>query len=590
MNSGLLRALTVALALCVGGCADDGDDDAMDTAGGDALADGSGGDTGEADTVDLDVQGDTGGGDAASDAGGDAAGDAVGADASGDTADSGDSGDSGTEDADAAGEIPSVANAALFFGPDKAYAVGVRFETDMAATSRVEVAGPEGSWDVPAEGRVSDAGGTSHTVYALGLLPETAYTLHVTALGAGGAESPAVTLEHTTDVAPTDIPHMTVKTAVPEKMSPGLTWIPAQRSVDPPNADNGWGALVAVDAEAAVRWYYQASAPIFSFQPVGQGRMLLGLGKTALREIDLLGNTVVEYTVDDLGIDSIHHDVLAMPSGDWLLLDSELRSIEGYPGDVTHNVVGDLIRQVTREGEVTHTLNLFDFWDPYRVVAGFDNTYWDSTYPDAKPTKDWTHGNALLYDPADDAVFISIRHQDAFLKMDRETGEILWAIGADLAQYEGDDDVPFLELVGPGSLPEHAHAPLFLPGGRFMCYDNSLYGKKSRAVEYQLDLEAGTIEQTWEFVDPDFDPPLFSRILGDANLLPGDTVLQVDGGIIEQNPGSSDLMWARVTEITRDETKQKVWELWLRDDSPESPTLYRLYRAERWAGLYPPAP
>jgi arylsulfate sulfotransferase len=297
----------------------------------------------------------------------------------------------------------------------------------------------------------------------------------------------------------------------------------------------------------------------------------------------MLGNQVRKVTSTQLGTVAVHHECYEMPNGNLLTLGHELRMIGGYPGDETYNVVGDEILEFTWDGTVINRISLFDVLDPYRVLPGFDAPIQDDLF--GVPTKDWTHANAVIYDESDDTYIVSVRHQDIVAKIDR-AGQLVWVIGEDVAETAGDDAWPFVQLVGPGSYPNHQHAPELTPLGTILMYDNANSTHMSRPVEFLVDEMNLTMTQEWEWFDPEQDPPVYAHFIGDADYQPGGTVL-VDHAGQDVDPLVEDTSTTFTHMVEVDHaTDEKVWEVVIRDYS-DPPARTSGYRAERLPSLYP---
>ena len=110
----------------------------------------------------------------------------------------------------------------------------------------------------------------------------------------------------------------------------------------------------------------------------------------------------------------------------------------------------------------------------------------------------------------------------------------------------------------------------------------------SRAVEFAVDEAAMTVSQVWDY-GPD-DEWFFSSFLSDADWLPTTgNVLITDGARTSEieDPTSGETVthnWVRIVEVTHTKPAQKVFELVIDDEPPNG---WRVYRAERLAGLYP---
>ena len=96
------------------------------------------------------------------------------------------------------------------------------------------------------------------------------------------------------------------------------------------------------------------------------------------------------------------------------------------------------------------------------------------------------------------------------------------------------------------------------------------------------------VRQVWSYRGSE-DERFYSSFLSDADWLPvTGNVLITDGARVTTSPDEADdtpdLGWARILEVTHETPADMVFELVL-DDEP--PAGWRVYRAERWPGLYP---
>ncbi len=168
---------------------------------------------------------------------------------------------------------------------------------------------------------------------------------------------------------------------------------------------------------------YASSAPLY-------GASIPSATIDSVREVDLAGNTIREVTIAQLAaalaakgynfnLGSLHHDVLPLPNGHWILIASLYKSITGLSGfSGTTNVLGDVLIDLDPSGQVAWVWNTFDHLDINR-------------HPYLFP--DWTHSNALLYSADDHNLLLSMRHQSWIVKIDyadgQGSGNILWRLG-----------------------------------------------------------------------------------------------------------------------------------------------------------------
>ena len=105
------------------------------------------------------------------------------------------------------------------------------------------------------------------------------------------------------------------------------------------------------------------------------------------------------------------------------------------------------------------------------MFGGFYNSlYGDLT--DA-PLRDWSHSNALAYNPADDSVIMSLRHQDALAKIDLATGDLIWLLGT-ADNWNEPWSSKRLQPTGEIEWQYHQHGSSFSGTGSIMLFDNGL--------------------------------------------------------------------------------------------------------------------
>jgi arylsulfate sulfotransferase len=473
-------------------------------------------------------------------------------------------------------------------GPHIALTAVVEAETLADAVVSVEVTANEEALDAPPP---SDAG-TSHEVPVVGMRADTTYTFTVTAEGTDGSEE-SEEVEWTTGPLPDDLPPLTVGAADSAAMAPGVTLFNATRRAtdgteDADEGDEGDGGqqntgyLVAVDGAGEVVWYYENGASLMDVAQTPQGALLVQFGETAFREIDVLGNTLREFATrvaTDVGtdlvghalttpdgvpiaVDSSHHELEQLDSGNIVTLSTELVRLDESdaealcPDNPDVDIVSDTVVELTPDGDVVQEWLLSEIYDPVERPGtemcveqpGFAPPNW--YYPDAGGTRDWTHGNAVVVDEEANTMLVSLRHLDAVVALryhdDAEgpAGEVLWELGPD-----GD-----LRMTGDGGWSYHQHAPERQDDGTLLLYDNGNWRPTAegepaytRVVLYDIDEEAGTVTELWEHRDTDpAGAPVYAPFVGDADRLGNGNVLIDHGGASDQDG----TLYARLVEVT----------------------------------------
>jgi arylsulfate sulfotransferase len=304
---------------------------------------------------------------------------------------------------------------------------------------------------------------------------------------------------------------------------------------------------------------------------------------TVVREIDLAGNTIREISLADLNTrlasagfslvaETMHHDVLPLANGHWIILASSTRNftnLTGFPG--TKTVLGDQLI------DLDANLNPVWVWDSFDHLDVNRHPY---LFPD------WTHSNAVLY-TADGNLLLSMRHQNWVIKIDYAkgtgAGDVIWHLGE-----QGD-----FTLVG-GTDPQDwfyaQHNPAF--------FSHATFGKFELGVMDNGDDRMYATGQTCASTDAPLCPlyttiPIF-EIDEDARTATaafhdklaqysffGGSVDHLANGDVEFDlcalPGS--LPNAAIFEVTQEANPQVVWEM--------SIAGKYAYRGFRMASLYP---
>lgn len=484
---------------------------------------------------------------------------------------------------------PVISNILVAESPSSVLVYSVQFSTDIEASATVTVlAAGHDPWVVP----TTTGPGVEHEVAVYGMYAETEYVFQIDATTPEGGAAQASSDPVTTAALPADLPPLDVTVHDAAAMAPGYTLFGIRRWN--PGQDPAWGYLLALDAEGTVVWYLSVGHPSADLRQLANGNLLYNYGNIALSEITPDGTRVWDRQAPDVGTDTFHHEAFPVGDGTFVTLSTELRPISGYPDGSTHDVVADTVAVISADGStLVREHSLFDILDPLRVRPGFDAAFWNVRYADvSSSTKDWTHGNAIIVDPADGNFIASLRHQDWLVKVDANTGALIWRFGE-----EGD-----FALEAGGDWQFHQHAPELQADGSLLIYDNgnarSTLGATeppfTRVVQFEFDETAMTARQVWEYRG---QAAYHSPFVGDADRLANGNVLITDGGLIVGCPDLSiatacgvavpaNQKWARIVEVTGDATPTEVMTISIRDTAAVDPVGYTVFRAERLNSLY----
>jgi hypothetical protein len=412
---------------------------------------------------------------------------------------------------------------------------------------------------------------------------------------------------------PAAFPPLTVPINLRSRTAPGYTMFATR------GGTVFW--LIILDEDADVVWYYfQPNYGGANVELTRDGNFLWSSNGHSI-EIDKLGRVVGKWypsAIDGgagadpdavlVDTDSFHHEMTELPESeeaDFLALSSELRFYDSYPADeidpsMTEDnvgVMGDVIVEFKRDGTIVRETKLLDVLDPYRMC--YDTLNVPNNTPYSAPgvvVRDWSHSNAVIIDPNDNSYIVSVRHQDAVVKIDRTTGQLVWIHGPH-ERWTAPWSQHLLTPVGSNfEWHYHQHAPDLTPSGGMVLFDNGnwraipptppllLEQSYSRVTEYHVDPVAMTSEVIFTVGSDVVGSPdhFFSRAVGDADPMPlTDSVLATAGFLTEVG---LPIFHGRIVEYTRLVPGVKVFQANVRD--PNNVQSWTIYRAERIPGLY----
>jgi len=202
----------------------------------------------------------------------------------------------------------------------------------------------------------------------------------------------------------------------------------------------------------------------------------------------------------------------------------------------TEKGVGDGVAEINASGEEVWRWSVFDHPDeiPPSALDPITCTTFYGFFGEG--TVNFTHANSVYPDPNENAFVLSLRNLDRVVKINRETGDIIWQLG------EGLD----FALQG-GEWFTRQHDAKILPNGNVLVFDNHGFGSLplwSRALEIAINESDYTAEIIWEHqVSP-------SPVLGTVERMEnGNTLISngVGGNIIETDPDSERVWSVHIT-------------------------------------------
>ena len=325
-----------------------------------------------------------------------------------------------------------------------------------------------------------------------------------------------------------------------------------------------------LDSKGEVRWYMLANTfynldsstdagVMMGFvQDPKDGHLVWGYGQRWAK-YDILGRPAFNHRLP-ANYNDFSHQLKPSKDGNYLIrvASANVKRADGK----NVRTVRDVIIEVDQAGIVQDEWRLFDILDAYRdnilktldqgaVCLNIDESKagqtmsadelaaldTNDTFGDivgSGPGRNWAHVNSVDYDPTDDSIIISSRHQSAIIKIGRDK-KVKWIIGA----HEGWKDEYKKYLLQP---VDAAGKKIDCPNGKCPGYENPAGGfdyswtqhtayyikelskpgeawvtsfdngdgrgieqpafaseKYSRAVIYKVDEKKMTVQQMWEF-------------------------------------------------------------------------------------------
>jgi hypothetical protein len=394
-------------------------------------------------------------------------------------------------------------------------------------------------------------------VVTAGLQFAEAYAWRVRGITGGVPQAWGAPHRFTTAALPGYLPTMTITSGAgtPE---PGLTMF----NIRSQNGAIPGGFAVAVDLAGNPVWFLERSHSVGDLRLLDNGRVLLAGGGRAW-ELTLNGQVAWVSPLDpDL---AVHHETFPMPNGNVLALVFEFQEV--LRDGLLQTWMGDRFVEIDRTTKrVVWEWSSFD----HLSTLDFDETKMLSPDP-SDGSYDWTHGNAVIYSPLDDSVYVSTRHLSRIVRIDYATGNVIYHMGF------GPPSMPSGDADFGDNLFSFQHAPQLLPNGNMVLFDNGNRRDHvnqtnqtgvSKAIELQFTGDPPTDASiVWEFT-----LPVYNAALGDADRLPGGNTLVTAGR-------SAALYEADAAGV-------EVWRLELPSGFP----TYLGYRAERIPALIVDAP
>ncbi|MCZ7582650.1 MAG: aryl-sulfate sulfotransferase [Deltaproteobacteria bacterium] len=427
-----------------------------------------------------------------------------------DTADAAEEDDDDTDDAERCTAARTVVNVESAGGNPFARRVSVHTDRDCEISGFVTTEGESGFG--PSNPSASGPA-AFHELWFFGLLPGRAF--HVAIHVAGDPEQILAESDFETPAVPAGVPMPDrFESAFPQPDD--APWIAAWVAWYTLTLDAREIWVVIFDRRGRLRFAHRVTGETASMLMVADdGTLVLN------DQFNIIGvrpdgtqSVLLRPRVSPPHLFPMHHQIHYATHGPWraVVLFNELG--DGLKCDgvtPTEAAVGDGLAVVDDKGAEIFRWSIFDHLDafPQSVPVPFSclENHW------APDTTDWTHGNAAAPVAGENAFLVSLRNLSRVVKIDGETGDIVWQLGRGLDFTWIGDEPDAERWFG------FQHDAQSLPGNRVLLFDNAYaffpdvapHELWSRALELELDEEAMTARRVFEHRVP------VSLILGSAD-------------------------------------------------------------------------
>lgn len=391
----------------------------------------------------------------------------------------------------------------------------------------------------------SKAATTSHTLSFVGLAPATTYqcTVHTEC-----GNQTSLDVSFVTEDLPRDVSTFSTSGAHENSWGSYNLFTDGYVCGDYESANTH---LLITDAQGTPRWFYDVPEALASsdvdLRYLGDDQIHASGGWGSFdvyaphlgifRTLTTTNDVQIKRTAPSIGIAFNHHSE-RLDDGTYLSLTYALHKVEpDYLVGTQVEIWDPATDRVTWEWSSERALRDGRL-DPYVEGTTQLNTWASNSV-------------SLVDDVLGPAMYLSVVTTDEIWRIDRETKEITHIIGHNSA-------FALLDTAGD-ALPASKwfyfqHDPEITPDGRILLHDNG-QGRPgprySRVAEFQIDFDAMTLTQLWEWTEPGWH----NLYLGDADRLPNGNVLiatgyfwclsGINGGssLIEINPEQGDVVW-----------------------------------------------
>lgn len=223
-------------------------------------------------------------------------------------------------------------------------------------------------------------------------------------------------------------------------------------------------------------------------------------------DVEFPGSTYGEYIVMNENYEEIDR-VRTLPSNDYEIYTNKVESHDFIIIDDNHYMVMDYVMDTPKAEHLSGDIKI-----DTRIIASYiqetkdDEVVWEWISTDyeefyegsvehndysnsERVAADYLHINSMFIDPADDNIIMSLRTQDAAIKVDKSTKEILWVFGGKNDDFE----------LSNKQKPSKQHHATMTKAGNLLLFDNGTANEQTRIIEATLDEKNKKVEVYKEY-------------------------------------------------------------------------------------------
>ncbi|PMG31474.1 aryl sulfotransferase [Shewanella sp. 10N.286.52.C2] len=319
---------------------------------------------------------------------------------------------------------------------------------------------------------------------------------------------------------------------------------------------DGKPGFFIIDTAGDIRWYlnpytthnsknYDSAGYAMGMNVTKDGNMVWVQGQ-GWKKMSLMGRMISEHNLPGNFIDASHEGIEAANGN--IFIRAAAKDYRRADGMLV-NTIRDQIIEVDNTGKLVDYWDLNTILDPLRDAAllsldagavclniNIDQAGHQTTLDDLKNApygdihgvetgRNWVHVNSIDYDPKDDSIIISSRHQSAVIKIGRDK-QVKWILGPEKGWSDKFQDKLLSPVDATGNklscnekgrcrgsdfdfsytshtaylVPEKGTLTVFDNGdGRQLGQPMFASEKYSRAVEYKIDEANKTVTQVWQY-------------------------------------------------------------------------------------------